>query len=139
MAATISFSSASLRVFRPHVSQNTPRLTLYSRSTPSFSFPSLSFSLRRDTVRSRGRPFIIVSAVKTLGETELLPISEADSIPADSGVYAVYDKSDELQFIGISRNIAASVSAHVKSVPELCGSVKVTSTLDRRSPDSRVL
>lgn len=46
-------------------------------------------------------------------------------VPSDSGVYAVFDKSDELQFIGISRNIAASVSNHLKSVPELCGSVKV--------------
>ncbi|CAA7052164.1 unnamed protein product [Microthlaspi erraticum] len=126
--AAISFSSlhasASPRAFRPHVSRNTPGLTLYSRFTPSFSFPSLSLTLR-DTIRSR-RPFLIASAAnKTLGETELIPIAEAESIPAASGVYAVYDKSEELQFVGISRNIAASVSAHLKSVPELCASVKV--------------
>lgn len=124
--AAISFAS-SLHASaspRPLVSRNTPGHILYSRFTPSFSFPSLSFTLR-DTVRSRCRPFLIVSAVKSLTETELLPITEADSIPSDSGVYAVYDKSDELQFVGISRNIAASVSAHLKSVPELCGSVKV--------------
>ncbi|KAF8054129.1 hypothetical protein N665_1345s0002 [Sinapis alba] len=126
--AAISFSSvhasASPRVFRPQNSRNTPGLTLYSRFTPSFSFPSLSSTLRADTVRSR-RPFLIAAAVKSLGETEQLPIAEAESIPAESGVYAVYDKSEELQFVGISRNIGASVSAHVKSVPELCGSVKV--------------
>jgi len=126
-AITISSSlhaSASPRVVRPHVSRNTPVITLYSRFTPSFSFPSLSFTLR-DTAPSRRRSFFIASAVKSLTETELLPITEADSIPSASGVYAVYDKSDELQFVGISRNIAASVSAHLKSVPELCGSVKV--------------
>ncbi|VVB02592.1 unnamed protein product [Arabis nemorensis] len=139
--AAISFSSSlasvsSLRVFRPHIPQNTPNLTLYSRFTPpSFSFPSLSFKLC-DTVRSRRPSLLIVSAVKSLTETELLPISESESIPADSGVYAVYDKSEELQFVGISRNIAASVSAHVKSVPELCGSVKVGIV---EEPDKAVL
>lgn len=126
--AAISFSSVhaspSPRVSRPHISRNTPTLTLYSRFTPSFSFPSLSSTLRVDTARSR-RPFLIASALKSLGETEQLPIAEAESIPAESGVYAVYDKSDELQFVGISRNIGASVATHVKSVPELCGSVKV--------------
>ncbi|CAH2058838.1 unnamed protein product [Thlaspi arvense] len=137
--AAISFSSslhasASPRVFRPHVSRYTPGLTLYSRFTPSFSFPSLSFTLR-GTVRSR-RPLLIASAIKTLGETELLPIAESDSIPAESGVYAVYDKNEELQFVGISRNIAASVSAHVKSVPGLCGSVKVGIV---EEPDKAVL
>ncbi|XP_010505445.1 PREDICTED: bifunctional monothiol glutaredoxin-S16, chloroplastic isoform X2 [Camelina sativa] len=139
--AAISFgsslhASASLRVFRPQVSRNTPGIALYSRFTPpSFSFPSLSFTLR-DTERSRRRPFLIVSAVKSLTETELLPISESDSIPSASGVYAVYDKSDELQFVGISRNIASSVSAHLKSVPELCGSVKVGIV---EEPDKAVL
>ena len=128
--AAISFSSVhaspSPRVFRPQSSRNTPGLTLYSR----FSFPSLSSTLRVDTARSR-RPFLIASADKSLGETDQLPIAEADSIPAESGVYAVYDKSDELQFVGISRNIGASVSTHVKSVPELCGSVKVVSSSPR--------
>ncbi|XP_010509203.1 PREDICTED: bifunctional monothiol glutaredoxin-S16, chloroplastic-like [Camelina sativa] len=141
--AAISFASslhasASPRVFRPQVSRNTPGIALYSRFTPSsFSFPPLSFTLRStDTVRSRRRPFLIASAVKSLTETELLPISESDSIPSASGVYAVYDKSDELQFVGISRNIASSVSAHLKSVPELCGSVKVGIV---EEPDKAVL
>lgn len=132
--AAISFSSlhasASPRVFRPQISRNTPRLTLYSRFAPSFSFPSLSFTLPH-TVSSR-RPLSITSAVKSLTETELLPITESDSIPSASGVYAIYDKNNELQFVGISRNIAASVSTHLKSVPELCGSVKVNSSTDRR-------
>ena len=42
-----------------------------------------------------------------------------------AGVYAVFDQNDELQFIGISRNIAGSLFTHKKSVPELFGSVKV--------------
>lgn len=69
-------------------------------------------------------------AVKNLGETELVTVSPesdgpAGELPPEAGVYAVYDKDGELQFIGLSRNIAATISAHRKSVPELCGSVKV--------------
>lgn len=69
-------------------------------------------------------------AVKNLGETEPVVVSPendgtAGELPSGTGVYAVYDKGGELQFIGLSRNIAASVSAHRKSVPELCCSIKV--------------
>jgi hypothetical protein len=46
-------------------------------------------------------------------------------MPSDCGVYAVYDKSNDLQFIGVTRNIGASVFSPLKSVPELCHSVKV--------------
>lgn len=40
-------------------------------------------------------------------------------------MYAVFDGNNDLQFIGISRSIAASVLNHKTSVPELCCSVKV--------------
>ncbi|XP_010528940.1 PREDICTED: bifunctional monothiol glutaredoxin-S16, chloroplastic [Tarenaya hassleriana] len=126
MAAINSSSlhaSVSLRVLSPHVSRNTPALSLYSRFRPSLSFPSISVG-HCGTGRSRSL-VISSSAVKTLSETEPVGAVEAEAIPATSGVYAVYDKDSELQFVGISRNIAASVSAHLKSVPELCGSVKV--------------
>lgn len=53
--------------------------------------------------------------------------SDSDGIfPSDSGVYAIYDSSGELQFVGITRNLAASVVAHKKSLPELCCTVKVS-------------
>jgi Grx4 family monothiol glutaredoxin len=69
-------------------------------------------------------------AVKNLAETELVTVSpendgQTGELPSEAGVYAVYDKAGELQFIGLSRNIAATISANRKSVPELCGSVKV--------------
>ncbi|KAJ8624472.1 hypothetical protein MRB53_033002 [Persea americana] len=62
-----------------------------------------------------------------LSETEPVPVTtETEAlIPSGSGVYAVYDSKKELQFIGLSRNIAASVATHQKRVPELCVSVKV--------------
>ncbi|PNX63912.1 monothiol glutaredoxin-S14 chloroplastic-like [Trifolium pratense] len=69
-------------------------------------------------------------AVNNLAETESVTVSpendrQTGELPSEAGVYAVYDKDGELQFIGLSRNIAATVSTHRKSVPELCGSVKV--------------
>ncbi|XP_027336331.1 bifunctional monothiol glutaredoxin-S16, chloroplastic [Abrus precatorius] len=75
------------------------------------------------------RTRVVALAVKNLGETESVTVSPendgpAGELPSGAGVYAVYDKNGELQFIGLSRNIAASVSTHWKSVPELCGSVK---------------
>lgn len=73
---------------------------------------------------------MVALAVKNLVETEAVAVSQENDglvgeLPSGAGVYAVYDKNDDLQFIGLSRNIAASISAHRKSVPELCGSVKV--------------
>ncbi|GAU50163.1 hypothetical protein TSUD_263420 [Trifolium subterraneum] len=69
-------------------------------------------------------------AVKNLAETEFVTVSPENDgptgeLPSEAGVYAVYDKAGDLQLIGLSRNIAATVMAHRKSVPELCGSVKV--------------
>lgn len=37
-------------------------------------------------------------------------------LPGKSGVYAVYDSGDALQFIGISRNVALSVDAHFRNL-----------------------
>lgn len=111
-----------------HTSTNTPRLSFYShfiRSTTTF--PSISLKL---TNPRRPSSLTIVSAVKKLSELDVVTVpSESNEFsgkfPADSGVYAVYDSSNELQFIGVSRNIAASVLSHRNSVPELCSSVKI--------------
>lgn len=107
--------------------QNTP--------TPSFNFqlkPSINprpISLK-PYVSEKPRARVVALAVKSLGDTEALAVSPendgpAGELPSGAGVYAVYDTNGDVQFIGLSRNIAASVAAHWKSVPELCGSVKV--------------
>uniref|UniRef100_A0A6V7QRE7 Glutaredoxin domain-containing protein n=1 Tax=Ananas comosus var. bracteatus TaxID=296719 RepID=A0A6V7QRE7_ANACO len=46
-------------------------------------------------------------------------------VPLRRRVYGVYDKDGELQFVGVTRNIAASVATHKKALPELCCSAKV--------------
>ncbi|TYI65864.1 hypothetical protein E1A91_D09G186800v1 [Gossypium mustelinum] len=120
-------SSSSLRTFSSYAPQNTPTLSLNSRFAPSLSFPSFSL---RPPISTKTRSLIIASAVKNLSEVEPIPVPAtpeefAAKVPSDAGVYAVFDQNDELQFIGISRNIASSLFSHKTSVPELCCSVKV--------------
>ena len=50
--------------------------------------------------------------------------SDFDAIPAEAGVYAVYDNDETLQYIGLSRKIKASVKLHMFELPELCFSVR---------------
>lgn len=122
-------SSSSIRLISSYSPKTDPNLSFYTRFRPSVHLiSSVSSKPYRSTFKPRS--LVIAAAVKTLSETELLavPLTAEEynlNLPSESGVYAVYDQNDDLQFIGISRNIAASVLAHLKSVPELCGSVKV--------------
>ncbi|KZV39608.1 hypothetical protein F511_02071 [Dorcoceras hygrometricum] len=128
MAALNPSSSSKLQLFSNVSSRYSPSISFYPLPKPAVSFSSIA--LVRKTLFSRNRnPRAIVSAIKKLAETELVPIPSEDSItgiiPSDSGVYAVYGASDDIQFVGITRNLAASILGHKKSVPELCSSVKV--------------
>ncbi|KAB1216024.1 Monothiol glutaredoxin-S16, chloroplastic [Morella rubra] len=132
--ATINLSSVhtphSIR-FRSSLStQNASNLSLYSPRKSSLTFPSVS--LKSDGA-AKIRALTIALSHKNLSETELAQVPPAaedvsGKLPSDAGVYAIYDKNEELQFIGISRNIAASITVHRKSVPDLCNSVKRVET-----------
>ncbi|CAJ2655939.1 unnamed protein product [Trifolium pratense] len=130
MATIINLSSTQVLSFHRFSSfnpQNTPTL--------SFNFhPNSSTTLRPISLKPyhsvKPRTWIIAMVVKNLAETETVTVlpendGQTGELPSEAGVYAVYDKAGGLQFIGLSRNIAATVSTHRKSVPELCGSVKV--------------
>uniref|UniRef100_A0A2N9I266 Glutaredoxin domain-containing protein n=1 Tax=Fagus sylvatica TaxID=28930 RepID=A0A2N9I266_FAGSY len=121
-------ATTSFRLLFSRFSQNAPTLSLYSHPKPSLNFPSISLKSNYP-IKPRALT-TITSAHKNLTETDLvavpsLPDEVTGKLPSDAGVYAVYDNNEELQFIGISRDIAASVNVHRKSVPELCSSVKV--------------
>ncbi|KAG0469070.1 hypothetical protein HPP92_018398 [Vanilla planifolia] len=88
-------------------------------------------------------PFLPTTAVLKLDEAKLVSIPSGsdrveDRFPHGAGVYGVYDKVGELQFIGISRNVAASIAAHSKALPDLCCSVKV-GLLEGDNSDKTVL
>lgn len=125
---TLSSLHCSHPCFRLHSSQNAPYLSLYLNPIPFLaSFPSISL---KPNSLVKPRALVIVSALKSLSETNLVTVPESSddfssSLPSESGVYAVFDQNGDLQFVGISRNIAASIIGHRKSIPELCSSVKV--------------
>ncbi|KAI3447793.1 hypothetical protein Pfo_004458 [Paulownia fortunei] len=108
--------------------QKYPHSFLLSPSQTPLLFPSTS--LKHKTALKNHRLRVVVSALKKLLETELVAVSsENDAIlRSESGVYAIYNGSGDLQFVGITRNLATSVLAHKKSVPELCCSVKVSNS-----------
>ncbi|KAG1338025.1 monothiol glutaredoxin-S12, chloroplastic [Cocos nucifera] len=129
-----------------------------AKSFPSFSssLPSAPSSLahlcRAASLRSfsssaRRRPSATAApfsaALGKLSETELVPVPKGPDglngkFPSAAGVYGIYDGDGGLQFIGISRNVAASIAAHAKSVPDLCCAVKV-GLVDEAAPDRTVL
>lgn len=121
MASTAT-AAASLRLAFPLLSA--------PASSSSYS-NTLRFPLRR---RSSCRP-LAVAAFKKLSEASPVPIPQEptqpllvdeDALPPKAGVYGVYDPAGELQFVGISRNVRASVEGHRRKVPaNLCASVKV--------------
>ncbi|XP_020114187.1 monothiol glutaredoxin-S12, chloroplastic [Ananas comosus] len=128
-----------------------------SPSSRSFLFPSSSRSplprlLRRTLTlrpssaaapRRGGASFAAAAALGKFSEAELVAVPDAAeeveaAFPSGAGVYGVYDKDGELQFVGVTRNIAASVATHKKALPELCCSVKV-GLVDQGAPDRTVL
>ncbi|KAL5072905.1 hypothetical protein RYX36_011889 [Vicia faba] len=129
MSTVINLSSPQLLSFHRSPSfypQNTP--TLSFNSPPYSSSIPRPISLKPYHHARKPHTCLVPMAVKNLADTDLVTVSDdgpAGELPPEAGVYAVYDKDGELQFIGLSRNIAATVLAHRKSVPELCGSVKV--------------
>ncbi|KAK4833565.1 hypothetical protein QYF36_007355 [Acer negundo] len=133
-------TSSSLRLLSSYSPQNAHNLSVNSHFKPSIQLPSVSYKPYNNSIKPRSL-IITASAVNSLSESESVAVpSTAEEVtgklPSESGVYAVYDGNDLLQFIGISRNIAASVFAHLKSVPELCSSIKVGVVAD---PDRSAL
>lgn len=116
-----------LQVFSTKSSQITSKFSPFSHSCNSLL---LSSSPKLYTSAKARASSLIAFAAKNLSDSELNSVPEtageiAGNFPSDAGVYAVYDKDGDVQFIGITRNIAGSVATHWKSVPELCASVKV--------------
>lgn len=99
----------------------------------------------------RPRSWRVVSSVSAalskLSEAAPVPIPQEpaealpgeDALPARPGVYGVFDPAGDLQFLGISRNVRASVEGHRRKVPaDLCASVKVA-VPEEEAPDKSVL
>jgi hypothetical protein len=70
----------------------------------------------------------IVCSVRKLADVEPVELPPKDTtFPAAPGIYAVYDKEGDLQYVGLTRRVSTSLDIHLKENSELCGSVKVLS------------
>ncbi len=81
------------------------------------------------------------SDLPSLGSLEFLPyINDAGELPEQLqnqiGIYAIFDESQVLQFVGYSRDIYLSLKQHLVRQPEHCYWVKAT-TIDK--PDRTFL
>jgi hypothetical protein len=75
------------------------------------------------------------SDIPSLESLEFLPyIDNAGELPANLqnrvGIYAIFDRSHSLQFVGYSRDVYLSLKQHLVRQPELCYWVKATA-IDR--------
>ncbi|KAM1224242.1 hypothetical protein ACFX2G_044129 [Malus domestica] len=94
-------SSPSIHLFSSHSPQNTPN--------PSFNLPTKAHTFRsislKPYVASKPQALVITLMVKTLSETKLVTVPDEVEIirklPAGTGVYAIFDQSSKLQFVGL--------------------------------------
>ncbi|CAI5506105.1 unnamed protein product [Closterium sp. Naga37s-1] len=98
-----------------------------SRSAISRRVQGSSRSVAR---RTRSSPATSPTcSLPSLENTPATPVFTSDgavaAFPAASGVYAIYDKEGALQYMGLSRRLAASLQAHAEDLPEMCGAVKL--------------
>jgi Grx4 family monothiol glutaredoxin len=61
-----------------------------------------------------------------LKDAPLLPLPDAlPQVPAQPGVYAMYDGEGRVQYVGLSRRLAASVGGHSADLPDLARGVRL--------------
>ncbi|KXZ55070.1 hypothetical protein GPECTOR_3g227 [Gonium pectorale] len=62
-----------------------------------------------------------------LSDTNAVPVmekGELNQFPGSAGVYAILDKAGDIQFIGVTRKVSASIATHMQELPDLTSAVK---------------
>jgi Grx4 family monothiol glutaredoxin len=88
---------------------------------------SAAAAARRFRTRSAAAdPATTASAdIPALKDVAILPLPESvPQVPAQPGVYAVYDAQNAVQYVGLSRRLAASVAGHSNDLPDLAKGVR---------------
>jgi len=57
-----------------------------------------------------------------------MSVSAIDQVSDDAGIYAVYDDTDTLRFIGITMKIASTVRMHMRDVPDMAKQIRYFKT-----------
>ena len=109
----------------------TCRASVTSTSRPGQCRSAFSFRMAspRSLPSACPRPARFVaraSASPEFNDAPIIKIDSAAQVTAEPGVYAVYDASDALQYVGISRKVVVSINTHLESLgPEIVAAVKV--------------
>ena len=89
----------------------------------------LAAALQSKPRRARGRycgPLAAAPVKYAEAElTQVLEDGQPAELPPKSGVYAVFDDTEKLQYVGISRNVNMSVATHAERLGPAVHSVKV--------------
>lgn len=123
-------SSPSLLPQRSPFAQCMPRSIAisipHSTASPGFRIHTFPRPGRSRSFHHKPRCFPCLISAQKLEDTASFSLPDhLSKLPPSPGIYAVYDKDSELQFIGLTRRISSSLSFHVQAVPELCSTVKV--------------
>jgi Grx4 family monothiol glutaredoxin len=71
-------------------------------------------------------PAAATADIPALKDAPLMPLPESvPQVPAQPGVYAVYDAEGAVQYVGLSRRLAASVAGHSADLPDLAKGVRL--------------
>eukprot|EP00882_Tetradesmus_deserticola_P003892 GHRQ01004116.1.p1 GENE.GHRQ01004116.1~~GHRQ01004116.1.p1 ORF type:complete len:270 (+),score=88.33 GHRQ01004116.1:208-1017(+) len=97
--------STRIKPFTSSSSCRTPRRLLLSRTVPQ-------------------RCVIADAGLKQTPITLVMEKGELVEFPEQPAVYAVYDKDDQIQYIGLTRKINVTVSNHLRDVPESTAAVR---------------
>lgn len=81
---------------------------------------------------SRGHPrlqgSVVARAAVPFTEAPIQPVvadGQPTEFPATSGVYAVYDAAEVLQYVGISRTVSMSIAKHNQQLGDLASAARV--------------
>ncbi|KAF6254959.1 CGFS type glutaredoxin [Scenedesmus sp. NREL 46B-D3] len=99
---------------------------LHSTRTRAFTSSS-SCQVPRRLLLSRTVPQRCVIADASLKDTPFTLVMEKGELaefPEQPAVYAVYNKDDQIQYIGLTRKINVTVSNHLRDVPESTAAVR---------------
>lgn len=100
------------------------------RSLPSVRHHATTlrpFAATRTPVNGRRAHALLPPMRGALNDAALVPVMEKGEMtqyPEQPGVYAVYDSTGQIQYIGLSRKVSSSVAGHMQALPDLTHSVR---------------
>ncbi|MCO5554477.1 hypothetical protein L7F22_008006 [Adiantum nelumboides] len=129
MASTVKSVSFPALSPRLHGAPHAPIAYSFCLRAKKIHLPSLKYRGNKRSslslTSSSPSSLSISASAQKLSELEAVSLTEdLSKFPASSGIYAIYDKAGDLQYIGLTRRLSASIQNHMHDLPDLCASIK---------------